>query len=164
MRSLILALSVATALMGLASAPPALADNAAVKRTLEEVGLIGTWGLDCEAMASSTGWEEIVVDERGVVQSIEGGDNSIYTYDIVEATRLDERDVRMKFVPVDDDGDDEDDAGENLIVVYRVEADRQMSWSSRLEGGDALITDGLFRDGETRSQWYQRCPKGIPVP
>jgi len=145
------------------SAVPSLADNAQVKRVLEEARLMGTWGVDCEAMASSTDWEQIVVDERGVAQSIVGGDDSIWTYDIVEAERLNAGEVRLKFVPVEDPNEGEDDR-EPIILVYRIDGDRQMTWRSTRASGGALITDGLFADGETRSEWYQRCPKGIPVP
>lgn len=151
------------ALLVLAAAP-ARADPAAVREVLEEARLIGTWGVDCAAMASSLDWEQIVVDDRGVPQSIVGGDDSIWTYDIVDAEILLGGDVRMRFEPVDGPG--EADAGQlsALVLVYKVERDRQMTWHSRRVGGQVLITEGLFADGETRSEWYYRCPNGIPTP
>ena len=146
------------------SAFPAAADPAEVKRVLEEAGLFGHWGVDCEAMASSTEWEQIVVDARGVPQSIVGGDDSIWTYDIVAAERLDADEVRMSFSPVDLPGDDVVSPDDGIVVVYRVEANRQMTWQSTTAGGERLIADGRFRDGDSRSEWYNRCPKGIPTP
>ena len=152
-----------TALVAALSAAPVLAadpapENAAVRRTLEAAGLMGVWGVDCDAMASSLQWEQIVMGDDGWVQSVEGGDDSIASYRITAVERLNATDLRMTFAPVDPAVD-----GEGLEVVYRVEPDRQMTWSSKTQAGEVLVADGRFTDGEM-GQWYQRCPKGIPTP
>lgn len=164
MRRLLLAAVCLALSTGALSTGAAAADPAAVREVMEEARLIGTWGLDCQAMASSTDWEQIIVDERGVVQSIVGGDDSIWTYDIIDAEILLGGDVRMTFQPVEAPGGEDARGQGPLLLVYRVEADRQMTWHSRRAGGQALITEGVFADGETRSEWYQRCPNGIPTP
>jgi len=156
-------LAFAAALLALAAAP-ARADPAAVADVLQEARLFGTWGVDCSAMASSLDWEQIVMDPGGVPQSIVGGDDSIWTYEIVDAEILLGGDVRMTFRPIDGPGGEDVTERSALSLVYRVERDRQMTWHSRRVGGQVLITEGLFADGETRSDWYYRCPRGIPTP
>ena len=51
---------------------------------------------------------------------------------------------------------------QKLVIVYRLEPDRQMTWSSYVEGGQALITDGVSISGR-QSAWYNRCPNGLPA-
>jgi hypothetical protein len=163
----------AVAAFALAAAAPASAvekaDNAQVGRVLERAGLVGVWGTDCDN-AGSTEWETIAADDRGVFQSIEGSDDAISTYDIVSARRLNSRDIRMDMVyvndePSDAEGEDPDSgAYSRITVVYRIEGDKQMTWSSVAANGDKLITSGVFAGGEQRSEWYHRCPNGRPVP
>jgi hypothetical protein len=162
----------ALAAFSLAAAAPASAvekaDNAQVGRVLERAGLVGVWGTDCDNPAS-TEWETIAADERGVFQSIEGDDDAISTYDIVSARRLNSRDIRMDMVyvndaPSDAEGEETGDRYSRITVVYRIEGDRQMTWSSVAANGDKLITAGVFADGEQRSEWYHRCPNGRPAP
>lgn len=177
MRNLMIAAVAATTLsLGLA-AVPAHADSAPnyveVRRVLETMGLLGTWGVDCNAMPSSTEWETIEVTDKGVVQSVEGGDDVISTYLIIDARRLNSREVRMRLLYVPEEGPDSegDDYSPDQVttVVYRVEGDRQMTWSSVGASGEPLITDGVFiggdgEDGSGRSKWYNRCPRGVPTP
>jgi len=167
MRSFLLAAAAATALsVGLAAAPAhagGAPNYAKVRRVLDSMGLMGSWGVDCNAMPSSTQWETIEVTDKGVVQSVEGGDDSISTYRIISAKRLNRTDVRMKFLYIPEGGTDAEDGGEPspeqaTTVVYRVEANRQMTWSSVGPDGEALITAGVFADGDEHSEWYNRCP------
>ena len=164
MRTLVFA---GLAALTLAAAPATAAtDNAGIRRVVESFGLMGDWGVDCDAMPSSTEWETIEVSDKGVVQSIEGGDDVITTYNIIEARRLNRREIRMKLQYVPEDGEEGGDYSpdEAVTVVYRVEANRQMTWSSVGANGEKLIERGQFVTSEGSSQWYQRCPRGIPVP
>jgi hypothetical protein len=134
-----------------------------VRKVLEAAGLMGRWGVDCDAPAGSTEWETIEVTDKGIVQSVEGGDDVISTYYITEARRLSATEVRMKLLYIPEGGTDAEDddipGGENATtVVYRVEANRQMTWTSIGPDGAPLITDGAFIDSDEHSKWYNRCP------
>lgn len=164
MRTLILA---ATAAFALAVAPASAAEptpspaanaaaNAKVRQVFEAAGLIGTWGVDCNAPASSTEWEIITVEPDGSVQTAMGGDDELDVFTIVDARRLNSRDIWMKVIAEDD--------GKSMTFVYRVEPNRQMTWSSINSEGRRLITRGLFANGSDRSSWYNRCPAGVPAP
>ncbi len=138
-------------------APPAVsAANAKVRQVFEAAGLIGTWGVDCNAQASSTEWEIITIEPDGSVQTAMGGDDELDVFDVVDARRLNSRDIWMKVIAEDD--------GRTMTFVYRVEANRQMTWSSINAEGRKLITRGLFANGDDRSSWYNRCPAGVPAP
>lgn len=139
-----------------AGAPADAATRAKVRQVFEAAGLIGTWGVDCNASASSTEWEVITVEPDGSVQSAMGGDDEITTFDIIDARRLNSREVWMKVINTDD--------GESMTFVYRVEPNRQMTWSSINGEGQRLITRGRFANGDDTSSWYNRCPAGIPQP
>lgn len=173
MRNLMIAAVAAIALSFGLAAVPAHADSAPdyakVRRVLDSMGLMGTWGVDCNAMPSSTDWETIEVTDKGVVQSVEGGDDVISTYRIISAKRLNRTDVRMKFLYIPEGGTDAEDGGDPspeqaTTVVYRVEANRQMTWSSIGPDGEALITAGVFADGDEHSEWYNRCPAAPAAP
>jgi hypothetical protein len=157
------AFTVATA--ALPAAAVGAPDNRMIGRVLDQAGLVGVWGTDCDN-ASSTEWETIAADDRGVYQSIEGGDDYVSTYDIVSAERLNVRDIRMDMVIINDEMSEAESAADQqrITVVYRIEGDRQMTWSSVGANGEKLITRGVFADGERRSEWYHRCPNGRPVP
>ena len=169
MRTLILAALAAFALSpALAAAParateapaaaPAVdaATRAKVRQVFEAAGLIGTWGVDCNAQASSTEWEIITIEPDGSVQTAMGGDDELDVFDIVDARRLNNRDIWMKVIAEDD--------GRPMTFVYRVEPNRQMTWSSINAEGRRLITRGRFANGQDQSSWYNRCPAGVPAP
>ena len=168
MRTLILAALAAFALTpALAAAPARAAEsvptppavsaaNAKVRQVFEAAGLIGTWGVDCNAQASSTEWEIITIEPDGSVQTAMGGDDELDVFDVVDARRLNSRDIWMKVIAEDD--------GRAMTFVYRVEANRQMTWSSVNAEGRKLITRGLFANRQDRSSWYNRCPAGVPAP
>ncbi len=138
------------------NAPVDAATRAKVRQVFEAAGLIGTWGVDCNAQASSTEWEIITVESDGSVQTAMGGDDELDVFDVVDARRLNSRDVWMKVIAEDD--------GRPMTFVYRVEPNRQMTWSSVNAEGRKLITRGVFANGEDRSSWYNRCPAGVPAP
>jgi len=155
MRTLVLAAMTAAALF----ASPAVAmDNAEVGRVLKETGLIGVWSPNC-ADIQNHDWEIIGADASGQFQSMTGGDDYNATYDIVSVRRLDHRDVELKFRDAE-----APDTDEPMTLVYRVEADRQMTWSSISAEGEPLITAGQFEGGPGSSEWYLRCPHGRPTP
>lgn len=166
MRTLILAALAAFALAPTLSAAPAraadapapvdAATRAKVRQVFEAAGLIGTWGVDCNAQASSTEWEIITIEPDGSVQTAMGGDDELDVFEIVEARRLNSRDIWMKVVDTED--------GDSMTFVYRVEPNRQMTWSSINAEGRRLITRGLFANRQDRSSWYNRCPAGVPGP
>jgi len=136
-------------------APPVAtspADNARIKGVLEEAGLIGTWGVNCSGPLNSAEWETISIEADGTPKTRLGGGTMSMDYVIVDAERTTPGEVTAK-VNADD---------RRLVVVYRLERDRQMTWSSRIEGGDALITDGVSISGR-QSAWYNRCPNGLPA-
>jgi hypothetical protein len=139
-----------------AAAPVSAAANAKVRQVFEAAGLIGTWGVDCNAPASSTEWEIITIEPDGSVQTAMGGDDELDVFAIVEARRLNSRDIWMKVIAEED--------GRAMTFVYRVEPNRQMTWSSINSEGRRLITRGLFANGQDRSSWYNRCPAGVPAP
>jgi hypothetical protein len=165
MRTVILAALAAFALTPALSAAPARAADAApvdaatrakVRQVFEAAGLIGTWGVDCNAPASSTEWEIITIEPDGSVQTAMGGDDELDVFDIVDARRLNSRDIWMKVIDTED--------GDAMTFVYRVEANRQMTWSSINAEGRRLITRGRFANGQDQSSWYNRCPAGVPGP
>lgn len=164
MRTLVFA---GLAALTLAAPATAATDNAGIRRVIESMGLMGEWGVDCDAMPSSTEWETIAVSDKGVVQSIEGGDDVITTYNIIEATRLNRREIRMKLQYIPEDGPDNEGGDyspdEATTVVYRVEANRQMTWSSVGPDGEPLITRGQFVTSDGSSKWYNRCPAQVPA-
>src|SRR3569832_730952 len=87
------------------TAAPAAADpvtlhptDAATVRVIRDAGLMGVWGVDCNAMASSTEWETIALSDKGVLTSEQGGDDVISTYLIMDAVRLSPTEVRMKLL------------------------------------------------------------------
>lgn len=138
-------------------APSAVsAANAKVRQVFEAAGLIGTWGVDCNAQASSTEWEIITLEPDGSVQTAMGGDDELDVFDVVDARRLNSRDIWMKVIDTDD--------GKAMTFVYRVEPNRQMTWSSINSEGRRLITRGKFANGQDESSWYNRCPAGAPGP
>ena len=60
-------------------APPAVsAANAKVRQVFEAAGLIGTWGVDCNAQASSTEWESITIHAGAVKKPGQGCGLSLY--------------------------------------------------------------------------------------
>lgn len=138
-----------------AATPANAAANAKVRQVFEAAGLIGTWGVDCNA-ASSSEWEIITVEPDGSVQTAMGSVDEPDVYDIVDARRLNSREIWMKVIDVDD--------GKSMTFVYKVEPNRQMTWSSINSEGRRLITRGVFANGEDRSSWYNRCPAGVPAP
>jgi hypothetical protein len=133
-------------------APAASTDNARIKGVLEEAGLIGTWGVNCEGPLDSVEWERIEVEADGTPRTHLGGGTFSMDYLIVDAARTAPGEVKAT-VKADD---------QKLVIVYRVEADRQMTWSSAIEGGQTLITDGVSISGR-HSAWYNRCPNGLPA-
>lgn len=131
--------------------PPSSTDNARIRGVLEEAGLIGTWGVNCAGPLDSVEWERIAVEADGVVRTHLGGGDQSMDYLIIDAVRTGPGEVKAT-VQAD---------SEKLVVVYRLERDRQMTWSSFIEGGQTLITDGVSISGR-RSAWYNRCPGGMP--
>lgn len=134
-----------------ASPPLSPADSARIKGVLEEAGLIGVWGVDCDGPLDSPEWETIGVAADGSPQTTLGGGAQSTDFRIVDASRTAPGEVKAK-VETDD---------RHLVIVYRIEGDRQMTWSSSIEGGEALITDGVSISGR-QSAWYNRCPNGLP--
>ncbi|MBX7248694.1 MAG: hypothetical protein K1X35_06515 [Caulobacteraceae bacterium] len=169
MRTAFLALAALTLVAAAPAAAVTPPDNARIGRVLNEAGLVGVWGTHCDDV-NSDDWETIAADARGVYQSVEGGDDYVSTYDIISARRLNSRDVQMDMVLIPDEdsdaeGDDpEADAYNQITVVYRIEGDKQMTWSSVTSRGEKLITRGVFAGGDQRSEWYYRCPNGRPTP
>jgi len=156
---------IAAALVLFAAPVQAGEPGAEAGRVLQEAGLVGAWAVDC-ADPNEFDRETIGPGPRGFFQSVMGGDDYLETYDIVAARRLDGGDVEMALRPV---AEDEDGAGggdaADLAVVYRVEGDRQMTWSSIDAGGRPLITDGVLAgDGTQKSLWYHRCDAGRILP
>jgi hypothetical protein len=152
MRRLIV-FSALTLACALASAPPAAAaDKAGARRALERAGLIGSWAEDC-ARPPSTGnaWEIIAIDGEGVATTTdyEGPDGAGFI--IASARRLNSRDLKMRL---------EVEPGVlEMTVVYRIEGDRQRTWSVANEHGVVMVRDGQWALDEVgQSAWYQRCP------
>lgn len=135
-----------------AAAAPSRADNARIKGVLEDAGLIGTWGVNCAGPLNSAEWETIGIEADGTPKTHLGGGTLTTDYVIVDAARTAPGEVKAT-VNADD---------QRLVIVYRVETDRQMTWSSNVEGGQALITDGVSISGR-QSAWYNRCPNGLPA-
>lgn len=137
-------------------APPAAAasraDNARIKGVLEDAGLIGAWGVNCAGPLNSAEWETIAIEADGTPKTTLGGGTLTMDYVIVDAERTAPGEVKAT-VAADN---------EKLVIVYRVEADRQMTWSSAIEGGQTLITNGVSVSGR-HSAWYNRCPNGLPA-
>jgi hypothetical protein len=152
-------LAASAALTFAAAAFPTRADNADVQRVLSGAGLMGSWAVDCSATPGETEYEDIVSDARGGVQSLEGGHEYQSNYDIVEAERVGDHDVRMRMIPLP--LDDEQPPAGPIVVVYRVEGDQQMTWSSVTAAGEVLIAEGQFAGSEQHSQWYHRCPASL---
>ena len=156
MRAVALTLAV-LALAGCSAPPPAspplsAAENSRIKGVLEEAGLIGTWGVNCNGPLDSAEWETIGVAADGSPQTTLGGGAHSTDFRIVDAASTTPGEVRAK---VETDG-------RHLVIVYRIEGDRQITWSSSIEGGDALITDGVAISGR-QSAGYNRCPNGLPA-
>lgn len=156
MRAVALTLAVLT-LAGCSAPPPAspplpAADNARIMDVLDEAGLIGTWGVNCDGPLDSAEWETIGVAADGSPQTTLGGGARSTDFRIVDAASTTPGEVKAK---VETDG-------RRLVIVYRIEGDRQITWSSSIEGGDALITDGVSISGR-QSAWYNRCPNGLPA-
>lgn len=133
--------------------PPAAsaAENARIKGVLEEAGLVGTWGVDCEGPLNSAEWERIEIEPSGVARTHLGGGDYTMDYLIVDAVRTAPGEVKAT-VQADD---------KHLVIVYRLEQDRQMTWASSIEGGETLISEGVSKSGR-QSAWYNRCPNGLP--
>ncbi len=135
-----------------AAATPSRSDNARIKGVLEEAGLIGTWGVNCAGPLNSAEWETIGIEADGTPKTRLGGGTLTMDYVILDAVRTAPGEVKAT-VGADN---------ERLVIVYRVEAERQMTWASNIEGGQALITDGVSVSGR-QSAWYNRCPNGLPA-
>jgi hypothetical protein len=128
------------------------ADKDRIKGVLEDAGLVGTWGVNCEGPLDSAEWERIEIEADGAARTHLGGGQYRTDYLIVDAVRTAPGEVKAT-VEADD---------QKLVIVYRLEPDRQMTWSSYVEGGQALITDGVSISGR-QSAWYNRCPNGLPA-
>jgi len=129
------------------------ADRARVKLVLEESGLVGTWGVDCSGPRASPDWEHIQIDEGGLARTVLGADEYETSYTFIDAARTAPGEVKATVVA--------DAPDRKLVVVYRVDGDRQMTWATATTDGEPLITDGVSKSGR-HSEWYHRCPNGIP--